>query len=380
MSCLIASVPELDTGAARAALATAKAEHGRAMHEIDALLKEHPGALMTTPAAYPLALVRLVHALMDAGYQAVVAPACAGCGRITIDLRRNTASGRICGTCAARDSKGTCTRCGQAKRIYARRPEGGICSACYDKDEQVVTECSGCGRMRRAAARMPDGSARCQFCATRPVRTCSACGQQRTVAGTTDARPVCASSTRLRSGHAGTAAGPARSPGGRRHLPLTCATAAIKARRRSARSAGRPGPASGSLPAARSAAAAGPVLPGPASGAGAIVQSRRNGPPDRSAPAATSMSAATQPSAYGRRSVAMSWEGRSAARAPELQGWTTPAANADGEERSTAAGAVSAVSWLSVLTPCSPVPAGRFLRSCIRCSRHSPRSPTLPPW
>src|ERR1019366_5338491 len=137
---------------------------------------------------------------------------------------------------------------------------------------------------------------------------------------------------------------------------LTCATAATKARRRSARSAGRPGPASGSLPAARSAGAAGPVLPGPASGAGAIVQSRRNGPPDRSAPAATSMSAATQPSAqdaerYGRWSVATSWEGRSAARAPDLQGWTTPAANADGEERSTAAGAVSAVSWLSVLTP-----------------------------
>jgi hypothetical protein len=47
--------------------------------------------------------------------------------------------------------------------------------------------------MRRAAARMPDGSARCQFCAMRPVRTCSACGQQRTVAGTSDAGPVCAS-------------------------------------------------------------------------------------------------------------------------------------------------------------------------------------------
>jgi integrase len=36
---------------------------------------------------------------------------------------------------------------------------------------------------------MPDGSARCQFCATRPLRTC---GQLRTVAGTTDAGPVCA--------------------------------------------------------------------------------------------------------------------------------------------------------------------------------------------
>jgi hypothetical protein len=53
----------------------------------DALLKEHPGALVMPPAAYPLALVRLAHALLDAGYQAVAAPACAGCGRITMDLR-----------------------------------------------------------------------------------------------------------------------------------------------------------------------------------------------------------------------------------------------------------------------------------------------------
>ncbi len=191
--------------------------------------------------------------------------------------------------------------------------------------------------------------------------------------------------TRLRSGHAGAAVGPARSPGGRQRQPLTCATAATKAHRRSARSAGRPGPASRSLPAARSAGAAGAVLPGPASGAGVIAQSRRNGPPDRSTPAATSMSAATQPSAqdaerYVRWSVATSWEGRSAARAPEVRGWTTPAVSADGEERSTAGGAASAASWLSVLTPCSPVPEGRSRRSCTLCLRHSPRSPIPPPW
>jgi hypothetical protein len=190
---LINSVPGLGDGAVRGVLATARAEHGRALREIDALLKEHPEALVTTPAAYPLVLVRLAHALIAAGYLTVTPPACTGCGRITADLRRKTATGRVCGTCAARDSKGTCARCGQARRIYARRPEGGICSACYDKDEQVVTECSGCGRMRRAAARMPDGSARCQFCAMCPVRTCSACGQQRTVAGTIDKGSVCAS-------------------------------------------------------------------------------------------------------------------------------------------------------------------------------------------
>ena len=193
ISCLVASVPGLDTAAAQRVLAVARMDDGRALREVEVLLKDHPGALVITPAAYPLALVRLAHSLIEAGYPAVAAPACAGCGKVTTDLRRKTASDRVCGTCAARSSTGTCARCGRARRINARRPEGGICSVCYDKDEQVVTECSGCGRKRRVAARMPDGTARCQFCATRPARMCSACGQQRTVAGSTDAGPVCAS-------------------------------------------------------------------------------------------------------------------------------------------------------------------------------------------
>jgi hypothetical protein len=158
-SCLVASLPGLDAAAAQQILTAARVDHGRALREVDAVLKEHPGALVTAPAGYPLALVRLAHALIEAGYQAVAAPACAGCGKITIDLRRKTASGRVCGACAARGSTGTCARCGQVRRINARRPEGGICSA-FDKDEHVVTECGGCGRRRRAAVRMPDGSAR----------------------------------------------------------------------------------------------------------------------------------------------------------------------------------------------------------------------------
>jgi recombinational DNA repair protein (RecF pathway) len=85
-------------------LAAARAERGRALREIDSLLREYPGALLTTPAAYPLVLVRLAHALIAAGYLTVAAPACAGCGRITADLQRKTASGRVCGTCAARRS------------------------------------------------------------------------------------------------------------------------------------------------------------------------------------------------------------------------------------------------------------------------------------
>jgi hypothetical protein len=104
ISGLVASVPGLDAASARRVLAVARSDHGRALREVDALLAEHPAALISTPAAYPLALVRLAHALAEAGYQMVAAPACAGCGKITIDLRRSIASGRVCGTCAARGS------------------------------------------------------------------------------------------------------------------------------------------------------------------------------------------------------------------------------------------------------------------------------------
>jgi hypothetical protein len=117
IACLISSVPGLDDEAARDVLVAARAEHGRAQREIDALLREYPGALRTPPAAYPLVLVRLAHALIAAGYLTVAPLACTGCGRITADLRRRAATGRVCGACAARDSKGTCARCGQARRI-----------------------------------------------------------------------------------------------------------------------------------------------------------------------------------------------------------------------------------------------------------------------
>ena len=190
---LSAVLPGLDTMIAREVLAAARAGHGRALRELDALFGEHPGALAATPAEFPLALVRLTHALAEAGHQQVALPVCAQCSKVTADLQRKTAAGRVCPACAARSSTGRCARCGQVSRINARRPDGGICSACYAKDEQVLEECSGCGRRRRPAARMPDGSARCQACATRPARTCSACGQSRTNAGTTDAGPVCTS-------------------------------------------------------------------------------------------------------------------------------------------------------------------------------------------
>jgi hypothetical protein len=190
---------------------------------------------------------------------------------------------------------------------------------------------------------------------------------------------------RLRSGRAGAAGGPARSPGGRRHPILTCATAAIRGRRRSARPAGKPGRASGSPRAARSAAAAGPVLPGGASGAGATGRSRPSGPAGpvcagcyehvRRHPAECVGCGVVRPL------IGSSEEGRPVcgpcAGAPGLD-YTCRECGRGGEIHS------SRRCFRCVLAerpqPLLASPGGESPPSFFPCSRRSPRSPTQPPW
>jgi hypothetical protein len=88
-------------------------------------------------------------------------------------------AGRSCRRCYINMNKKPCARCGQARKIVARRNEGGICHVCYRTDPQVVEECAGCGRVKRPAVRRPDGTALCESCWRPPVRTCSSCGVER---------------------------------------------------------------------------------------------------------------------------------------------------------------------------------------------------------
>jgi recombinational DNA repair protein (RecF pathway) len=116
---LAAMLPGLDAKTAHDVLAASRADEGRALRELDAHFREYPDALAATPAEFPLALVRVAHALIEAGHRPTAVPACAGCGKITPDLRRKTASGRVCAACAASRDTGTCARCGRTKRIDA---------------------------------------------------------------------------------------------------------------------------------------------------------------------------------------------------------------------------------------------------------------------
>jgi ribosomal protein L40E len=150
----------------------------RFLEELAAHMASHPDALTSGSSLCPPVLLRLAHALDEAGHP-VIRPGCAYCGRIAADLRQLREEGRICSTCDSRSRKdGTCGRCGAAGvQIVARRPDGGICHRCYRRDPEVVEECRKCGQVRNPAVRLPDGGALCHECWERPQHTCVSCGK-----------------------------------------------------------------------------------------------------------------------------------------------------------------------------------------------------------
>jgi hypothetical protein len=190
---LLTAVPGLDGSAAAAVLSSIGGAHGASLRRLDSYLDTHVDALASPAADCPAALVRLAHALIDAGHTGIAAPRCARCGRPRPDLGRRDADGRrICDTCAAARRVGPCARCGVARRLQARRDEGVICHACYNKDPQAMRECGQCGQRRTPVARAADGSPRCQRCHTRPLHTCASCGARRPASAFTSTGPVCA--------------------------------------------------------------------------------------------------------------------------------------------------------------------------------------------
>ncbi|MGH3780201.1 MAG: hypothetical protein ACRDRO_06100 [Pseudonocardiaceae bacterium] len=191
VAAVIKVAPELSDGETAALLETAGVASGKSMGQMANHLADHPDALTTGDPRCPLSLVRLAYALHEGGHTAVVRPACAGCGKITVKLNQTSDAGRTCGTCAARNSKRTCARCGRTARIAARRADGGICFACYNTDPGVVEPCGQCGRVARPTTRLPDGSPLCATCWSPPTHTCIGCGQVKRAWLTTTDGPVC---------------------------------------------------------------------------------------------------------------------------------------------------------------------------------------------
>lgn len=179
-------------------------------------------------------------------------------------------------------------------------------------------------------------------------------------------------------GRAGAAGGSARSLSGRRRTAPTCAIAVTRACQLSARSAGKPGPAIGSVQATLSADRAGSGRCGDASDADATAQSRRNGQLGRHASAATSTFAGIRPRASaarpsGRSSAEMITAGRCVVPALVLPALTTPAGNAAIAGNFTATTGAFAAYSVNGPGSCSPAQMERSLRNCSPCWRRSPK-------
>lgn len=154
-------------------------------------LEHHPDALRSGSSQVPLSLVRLAHALAAAGVGGVVLPGCAGCGKVTADLRSWPGTGLACQSCCQDSRRQPCGNCGTTDRVAARGPRGPVCRRCYRNDPARHEECAGCGRTRRVAYRDAEGRPWCTLCYPRPRRRCSKCGETRVTTAFTPSGPVC---------------------------------------------------------------------------------------------------------------------------------------------------------------------------------------------
>jgi hypothetical protein len=182
-------VPGLERDAAAAALRQAKADHWSSFARLAAHFRTHPNALTQLDDQAPAPLIRLAHTLHAAARGDVAAPRCADCGRLTDKARQSGTGGRICGTCNARRQHAPCARCGQRRRIYARRSDGGICGPCYNADTSGTswTGPSPSGRNRADSA--AGWRRRCGACRTAALAAAAAHPNRTTTASSVGAPP-----------------------------------------------------------------------------------------------------------------------------------------------------------------------------------------------
>ncbi len=170
--------PSLTAGAVAAAVTSAVPRPGQRLPLAWALL-DRPGLLTGDGAEAPVpAVLRLIDRLCDAGAQAVVHPACPGCGRV-MHLHRPIGGQWLCRNCVARSRARPCSRCGRAREPAARDASGTpLCANCLVNDPVNLEVCVNCGRRRVVSARSPDGPL-CPGCPPLPVLECSVCGRRR---------------------------------------------------------------------------------------------------------------------------------------------------------------------------------------------------------
>jgi hypothetical protein len=84
----------------------------------------------------------------------------------------------ICVSCSPRTAK-CCAHCGRDRPACVRWPEGPVCEPCYRRALSRKGTCSDCGEIRRLVAPPGPGARRCATCAGVPgLATCASCGRE----------------------------------------------------------------------------------------------------------------------------------------------------------------------------------------------------------
>jgi hypothetical protein len=141
-------------------------------------LQDRPGLLTGEGAEAPVpSVLRLIDRLCDVGAQAIVHPACPGCGRV-VHLHRPIGGKWLCRNCTARSRAQPCSRCGAVREAAARDEDGRpLCPHCLTTNPANQEDCSKCGRRRPVSVRTPGGPL-CPSCRPVPIAACSICGRQ----------------------------------------------------------------------------------------------------------------------------------------------------------------------------------------------------------
>jgi uncharacterized protein YidB (DUF937 family) len=169
--------PSLAAGAVKAAVLSAVPRAGQ-RRPLAWALQDRPELLTGAGAEAPIpAVLRLIDRLCDAGAEAIVHPACPGCGRV-LHLHRPIGGKWLCRNCTARSRARPCSRCGAVREAAARDEDGRpLCPHCLITDPANQEDCTKCGRRRPVAVRAPGGPL-CPGCRPVPVTTCSICGRE----------------------------------------------------------------------------------------------------------------------------------------------------------------------------------------------------------
>jgi hypothetical protein len=165
--------PVIDVAAVDTAIGIAARAGER--HRLAWALADRPELLTGAGAEASVpSVLRLIDALIQAGVQGIVRPACPHCGRV-IALIKPRDGLRLCRNCVAKSRAETCSRCGVHREAATRDDHGKpLCPNCLITDPANQETCLGCGRRRPVSVRTPDGPL-CPSCRPVATLTCSIC-------------------------------------------------------------------------------------------------------------------------------------------------------------------------------------------------------------